>query len=265
MTPSERPRILVAACFMYPDPERAVFRTKTLQYTEQGTARSVWRAGGLPVPSVQIPDDPEASIAAILELCDGVVLQGGTDVAPGSYGEDPEDPRWHGDPHRDEYERRVIAAARAAGKPIFAICRGMQILNVALGGTLIQDIPTHVDSELPHRDKALYDGATHDVRVAPGSELAGAYEGAASLEVNSVHHQCVKRLADELTPVAWAEDGIVEAAERVDDRDWILAVQWHPEWLDGEWELEQSRARRSDGLALFRRFVTACRARAEKR
>src|SRR5690606_8516988 len=140
-----RPAIAVAACFMHADPDRAIFRGKTLLYTEQKMARSLWRAGALPIAHLDIPEDPDTSARALLERCDGLLLQGGADCAPSSYGESPLRPEWSGDAVRDDYERRLIDMAIEMRLPVLGICRGAQILNVARGGTLYQDITTQIE------------------------------------------------------------------------------------------------------------------------
>jgi putative glutamine amidotransferase len=173
-------------------------------------------AGGEPV--VLRPGQP-----APLEALDGLLFSGGVDVDPRHYGQAP-DPGVEVDADRDQLELPLARRAIEAGLPVLGICRGMQLLNVAAGGSLIQ----HLDG---HRlgTEASDPSGQHVVRVAPGSELAGIL-GAPEVPVNSRHHQAVGEsdLAPGLVPTAWSPDGIVEAFERPGP-GWLLAVQWHPE------------------------------------
>jgi putative glutamine amidotransferase len=131
---------------------------------------------------------------------------------------------------RDEYEIALVRAFVAAGKPVFGICRGLQLINVAHGGTLYQDIASQKPGALVHRDAAAYDLNFHEVDILPGSRLAQLLGGAGRHRINSVHHQGIKQLADGFVVEAVSpEDGVVEAI-RHGGRQWIAAVQWHPEF-----------------------------------
>jgi putative glutamine amidotransferase len=166
------------------------------------------------------------------EWLDGLVLHGGADVWPGSYGEAPLEERWSGDRIRDEYDKALVTAFEAVGKPVFGICRGLQLLNVAFGGTLYQDINTQVPESFVHRDAGTYDLNYHSVDIRQGSRLSSLYPGVERVRVNSIHHQAIKDLADEFEPEAFsASDGLVEAIRRKDAaKSYIAAVQWHPEF-----------------------------------
>ncbi|MBC8074272.1 MAG: gamma-glutamyl-gamma-aminobutyrate hydrolase family protein [Deltaproteobacteria bacterium] len=253
-----RMRLGISANFFHADSERAVFRHKTLQYLEQRMAQAVWRAGGLPVLVPEL-DDAEAAAAFVDEL-DGLVLAGGADVSPTSYGEIPLRDTWSGDALRDAYEQRLVELAIARGIPVLGICRGIQLLNVALGGSLWQDIGTQVEGALVHRDWHNYDENGHAVRLEPGSWIAGIY-GDAALDVNSVHHQAIKVLAPGLRATAWAPDGTIEAVQDVGGDRFLVAVQWHPEWLDAN----SGVAGRARGEAVFVEFVRECSRRATTR
>jgi putative glutamine amidotransferase len=190
--------------------------------------RSVERAGMLPV--VVPPFEDERRAAAIAACVDGILLTGGEDVDRARYGAVP---RAETDaPHvaRDRSEIALVVAAKTMAVPTLAICRGLQILNVALGGTLIQDIPSERPGALPHALSGPRDRRTHAVHAHEGSRLATAL-GASDLEVNSSHHQALDRVASGINVTATAPDGIVEGAESDDDRWWMLGVQWHPEDL----------------------------------
>lgn len=254
---SRRPRIAVSACLMHEDPLRPIFKGKALQYTEQKMAHALWRAGALPIPLLDLRD--RAALEAVLAECEGLLLQGGADVAPGAYGEQPLRPEWSGDAIRDRFEIDAIAVALELGKPVLGICRGHQVLNVALGGSLYQDIATQVEASAVHRDWDRYEQLEHEVRLAPGSWVAGLFEGASTLLTNTVHHQAIKQLAPELRATAWAADGIIEAVERIDAERWTVGVQWHPEWLDGS---SEGGLHRSAGAPIFAGFAAVCRERA---
>ena len=190
--------------------------------------RALESAGLLPV--VIPPLGSPAAAAPLLRGLRGLVLTGGEDVGPDRYGHPPHPELGTVQPARDEAALALVAAARAAGLPTLAICRGIQLLNVALGGTLVQHLPAERPGPLAHGQEGLRAARTHDVAVAPGSRLASAL-GAERLAVNSMHHQAVRALAPALRATAHAPDGVVEGAESADPAWWALAVQWHPEEL----------------------------------
>ncbi|WP_330176681.1 gamma-glutamyl-gamma-aminobutyrate hydrolase family protein [Streptomyces sp. NBC_01498] len=178
--------------------------------------RLVQRAGGM---AVMLPPDGAATAAPVVARLDGLVVAGGPDVEPVRYGAEP-DPRT-GPParERDEWELALIGAALESGTPVLAICRGMQLLNVALGGTLIQHLEGHTAATL-----GVF--GAHPVKPVPGTRYGTIVPEEA--DVPSSHHQAVDRLGRGLVPSAYAGDGTVEAVELVDGR-WSLGVQWHPE------------------------------------
>jgi len=187
--------------------------------------RALEGAGLVPlaVPTMLAADRAGAALAAVR----GLVLTGGEDVAPARYGAAPHPRLGDVDPVRDAAELALIAAARARGLPILAICRGIQILNVALGGTLYQDLDSERPGPVPHNDET----GRHPVHVEAGSLLERTL-GTRSASVNSRHHQAIRDLAPGLKAVAWADDGVIEGAEPTDATEpWIVAVQWHPEDL----------------------------------
>ena len=187
--------------------------------------RALEGAGLVPlaVPTMLAADRAGAALAAVR----GLVLTGGEDVAPARYGAAPHPRLGDVDPVRDAAELALIAAARARGLPILAICRGIQILNVALGGTLYQDLDSERPGPVPHNDET----GRHPVHVEAGSLLERTL-GTRSASVNSRHHQAIRDLAPGLKAVAWADDGVIEGAEPSGATEpWIVAVQWHPEDL----------------------------------
>ena len=207
---------------------------------------SAARGCGL-VPIVVPPLAPE-ELASILGSVQGIILTGGEDVDPAEYGEPPH-PRTQR-PHtaRDKCELAMARAARELGLPTLAICRGIQVVNVAFGGTLIQDIPSEAPSDVQHDQEDEREARVHDVAIEPGSRLAAAL-GASAVTVNSFHHQAVEQLAPGLRVTATAPDGIVEGLEWAGEDWWMLAVQWHPE--------ELVRDARDWDRGLFRAFAAA--------
>lgn len=177
----------------------------------------------LVVPTMLAPERATAALASVR----GLVLTGGEDVGPERYGAKPHPQLGKVDRVRDTAELALIAEARKRRLPILAICRGIQILNVALGGTLYQDLASERPGPIAHQDESGH----HAIRVEPGSLLEKTL-GTQSALVNSRHHQAIRDLAPGLVAVAWAEDGVIEAAEPADAAaPWLVAVQWHPEDL----------------------------------
>jgi putative glutamine amidotransferase len=167
-----------------------------------------------------------------LEQLDGIVFQGGADLCPESYNEPYLDKtRWPGDRHRDLYELALADFFFKKEIPILGICRGFQLLNVFFGGTLHQDIATEVQTSTEHRNAQTYDRVHHGVTLCSGGWLEGLYKKN-QLEVNSVHHQCVKQLGRDLVVEARSSsDGIVEAYTYAGlKKNFVAAVQWHPEF-----------------------------------
>jgi putative glutamine amidotransferase len=195
---------------------------------------SVRRAGGEPLV-LEPGDDPHQSV----ERLDGLLLSGGPDVDPGLYGETPH-PTTVVDRDRDSFEIPLSREAVARDLPLFAICRGVQVLNVAAGGTLVQDIPSAIQTDLDHRIPEPKHAAAHEVRITPDSVLASTLGEARQLEtctVNSRHHQAVARVAPSFVVSAVSTDGVIEAIERPQSQ-FCVGVQWHPEnfWGTGEFD-----------------------------
>lgn len=189
--------------------------------------------GGLALPVT--PAHEGESLRALYELLDGLLLTGGEDVEPARYGEVVRAPNVETVPERDALEFRLLEWALADGLPVFAICRGIQVLDVALGGSLYQDLPSERAGPVGHDQMRAAPPVprpepSHAVTVEPGSFL-GDLVGAGELAVNSMHHQGVKVLAPALRAVAHAPDGLVEAVESREPAAFLLGVQWHPEEL----------------------------------
>jgi putative glutamine amidotransferase len=187
---------------------------------------AVAQAGGVPLILSQLMGEARASRA--LEGCQGLLLTGGEDVDPSHYGAEPSTALGSVDSERDRFELALFAAARSAGLPILGICRGIQLVNVALGGTLYQDLPSERPGPVDHNPDVARDARTHHVSLAPGSRAAQAL-GVDRLVPNSFHHQAIKDLAPALMASGWSDDGVIEAVEGRAAGAWLLAVQWHPE------------------------------------
>jgi putative glutamine amidotransferase len=209
-------------------------------YASTHLAAAVWKAGGLPWLLPSIPD----AVSEVSEHLDGLVLGGGTDVDPRRYGEEPL-PGIEFDERRDAFEFALVREALDRDIPVLGACRGIQVLAVALGGRLVQDLPRQRPSRVAHLQPLPGNEVHHRVSVKPDSRLA-AILSATSLEVNSLHHQGVAEPGPMLKPVGVADDGLVEAAE-IPER-WVVAVQWHPELL---------HKARPEALELFRALVAA--------
>ena len=216
---------------------------------------AVTAAGGDPV---LIDGAGKLTLAETLLAFDGLLLPGGTDVDPAAYGGRPHPTVDVADPRRDALELEAARIAKRSGLPTLAICRGMQVVNVAFGGTLYEDIADQYEPpnglRLRHQQTPDFgrQETTHEIDVKAGSRLADI-AGSAALRVNSLHHQAVRRLAYGLEPIAYARDGIVEAYELRADHPFFVGVQWHPEELVGA--DEPSRR-------LFASFVAAAARRA---
>jgi putative glutamine amidotransferase len=255
MPAASRLKIGLSACFSHADPARSLFTGKTLQYVEQTIAHWLMSSGAMvvmvpcPTGSTQRGDVTYAHYAQWL---DGLVLHGGADVWPGSYGETPLKEQWSGDRLRDDYDKALVAAFEAVGKPMFGVCRGLQLLNVAFGGTLYQDLQTQVPEAFQHRDASTYDMNFHSVDIVQGTRLSALYPGVERVRVNSIHHQGIKDLSAEFEAEAYSvTDGIVEAIRRKDrSKSYIAALQWHPEF-------HQAGSDTIDDGAVLNDFLTA--------
>lgn len=200
------------------------------------------------------PAHEPASIEQILDLSSGLVLTGGEDVEPRRYGQEPHPKLGATNPDRDRMELAAVRGALDRDLPVLAICRGMQLLNVALGGTLYQDLPTDLDGDLLHEQEAPVGDGWHSARVDPASRLASIFDET-QLFINSFHHQAIREPGDGLRPVAWAEDGVIEAVEGP-DHQWVFGVQWHPERGEAE---RQSDPRSHPDRRLVEAFIAAAR------
>jgi putative glutamine amidotransferase len=220
-------------------PERA--------YVNSAYLAAIQTAGGVPLP---IPPQLDARARdEILARCDGYLLTGGGDLDPGTFNEPPHATLYEVAPARDHLEIALVGFALKAHKPLLAVCRGIQVLNVALGGSLFQDVASDPGTDIQHQQGKPRDEPTHPVKVVAGSRLAQIL-GTTDLLVNSMHHQAVKTVGRGLVPVAFAPDTIIEGVEQEEPDRFVLGVQWHPEELT---ERDPSARR------LFGALVAACR------
>ncbi|MEK4404391.1 gamma-glutamyl-gamma-aminobutyrate hydrolase family protein [Sporosarcina sp. FSL K6-6792] len=208
--------------------------------------QAVIRAGGLPMI---IPVGLEQDVDQLIELFDGLLLSGGNDINPMLFNEEPHEYLGVVSPSRDSSELELARRMLKTGKPILGICRGLQVLNVAVGGTLYQDLYKQNDSPiLQHTQKAPNTHCSHFVQLDKGS-LLESIAGSERIQVNSYHHQSLKEVPSDFKVTGVASDGIVEAIESTDEQ-FVLGVQWHPEAL--------SAAGDAVSLRIFERFISEC-------
>lgn len=224
----------ITGAWLHADEDRTRYDGRPLWFAEESmTDWLMDHGGGIPViiPGTGPDGCEEVDAEEYAGRIDGLVIQGGVDIAPESYGD--ENPEWPGDEFRDQFEIELVRACLRRDRPILGICRGNQLLNVALGGTLYQDIETQIEGTLRHRDAEVYHRFTHRVVFEPGSQLREMY-GAQGGVINSVHHQAVRTLGDGLEVEARSvEDGIIESV-RLAGSPYAVGVQWHPEFQTPE-------------------------------
>lgn len=254
-------RIGLSSRFLHSAPPEIGVGPYRIQYLVETIAHWVMSADALifMIPSL-VPGETtrrgNLSVADYVHELDGLVLQGGTDVSPASYGETPLQDAWQGDGVRDRYELDLLRAFIAQRKPVLGICRGAQLINVAFGGTLYQDIAAQLPDKLGHHDAQTYDRNFHDIRFTTGSLLEKLYPARVGAKVNTIHHQAVKELGDGLRVEAYSTpDDIVEAI-RLEGESFVFGVQWHPELQD------YRDASLLDGTPILHAFLHAARVRA---
>lgn len=222
-------KIGITPALFHNDPERVTYNGRPLLYLERSMSTWLNNAGFLTY-ILSIPETNATSyLENVMEDLDGIIISGGADVAPQNYEESPLRPEWSGDAIRDEYELEAIRLAFENDVPVLGICRGHQLLNVAFGGTLYQDIGTQVGTDIQHRDAVGYEKNHHNVVIQKSSTLHDFY-GVENGRVNSVHHQSIKDLAEGFRIEARStEDDIVESILWEGDA-FLRGVQWHPEF-----------------------------------
>jgi putative glutamine amidotransferase len=227
-------RIGLSARIFHPEPGAQGIKARTLLVLEQAIAQWVMARDVLllMIPSVVQNGTLMRSnirLRDYAEYLDGLILQGGADVSPRAYGEEPLRPEWNGDPVRDAYELELVHEFMEAAKPILGICRGMQLINVALGGSLYQDLPTQCEGVITHQS-GIYDRNVHCVEFVSDGKLVDWFGGVQEGSVVSIHHQAVNRLGRDIVVEARSKsDGVIEAI-RWNGRSFVCGVQWHPEF-----------------------------------
>lgn len=247
-----------------PSGQRPIIGITTSQQQQKGSirlgiprdyVRAVEMAGGIPL-LIPVVDDPQLA-GAMVGTIDGLLLAGGVDLDPHRFGEDPIPQLGEVDPERDAIELELTSAALAADLPVLGICRGIQVLNVAAGGTLYQDIVAEVPHSLLHHQKAPRPFACHEVRLEPESALARIYQ-TEIVRVNSFHHQAVRVVAPALRVAAKAKDAVIEGIESR-EHAFCVGVQWHPECMVERYPVHRRL------FAAFVEAAKACRIRRQQR
>ncbi|QGH33681.1 gamma-glutamyl-gamma-aminobutyrate hydrolase family protein [Gracilibacillus salitolerans] len=209
--------------------------------------QSVMRAGGVPII---IPTGPEPMAEVWVSICNGIILSSGEDIDPNSFGANPSPKIQNTNKKRDLTEIELVKYAQKHRKPILGLCRGVTMLNVALGGTVIQDIETSNPNPINHNQQAARPEPTHYIQIDETSRLYQILSSS-NIQVNSIHHQAIDQLAPNLKKVAVAPDGVIEAVEAIDKTSpMIIGVQWHPEEMASEDPSMQK---------LFDTFIMACK------
>jgi len=227
-------RIGISARIFHPQPDGKGLQSKTLQYLEESIAHWVMTRNALVfmIPTVNQDGAIHPSDIRMRDYAstlDGLVLQGGADVSPMSYSQQATRPEWSGDRVRDVYELELLQAFVDAGKPVLGICRGCQLINVAFGGTLHQDIAAEVPEAIAHVNDR-YDANWHPITFPEGSTFPSLFDGLQGGLVNSIHHQSVKRLGRDLSIEAVSPDDNVVEAIRLRRAPFVVGLQWHPEF-----------------------------------
>ena len=227
-------RIGISARLLHQPPAGMGLPLKRLQFLESNMAHCIMNYG---VVALMIPFIDQRTptlrkrppLTDLVDHLDGLVLQGGIDISPETYGAAPWQDKAEYDPIRDEYELDLLHGFIRAGKPVLGICRGCQLLNVYCGGTLVQDIPTQWPGAVAHVDTERYDRLVHEVHFMPGSRLSDIY-GYEPRRITSIHHQCVDKLGKNLVLEARSPIDLVPEGIRHTEYPFVMGVQWHPEF-----------------------------------
>lgn len=243
-----RDRICIglSSCMFAEDKNRTIFNGRPLLYVEESMAQFLMAKGAVVfiIPPVL---QGALSYRDVVSKLDALVIHGGVDISPQSYGEEPLNPDWAGNPRRDRYELDLLKAFLDLDRPVLGVCRGAQLINVAFGGSLYQDINSQLEAKLVHRNAEIYEKNRHRISFSPNSLFHKIYPGQKEATVNSVHHQAVKKLGSGLKVEAVSEDGIVESVS-LENGPFCLGVQWHPEFRGQDTE-------QLDSLALLQHFM----------
>jgi putative glutamine amidotransferase len=209
--------------------DRISYPNMALYYVEENVIKQVEKAGHTPI-ILPISDNLDEKLESFLKIVDGIILSGGTDISPELYNEELQNPNWSGDLKRDLFEINLLKKAKVKNIPVLGICRGFQLINVAYGGSLFQDIPSMRDNSFEHRNQEKYHNLTHSAKILKNTDLYEVIKKE-ELIINSVHHQGIKKLGENLEIMAYSDDGLIEAIKALDSK-FVWGIQWHPEWLD---------------------------------
>jgi gamma-glutamyl-gamma-aminobutyrate hydrolase PuuD len=228
-------KIAISPRLFHPEPGAVGLRSKPIMYLEDSVAHWVMSRDVMVfmLPMVShgtLLSRGNLRLGYYVALLDGLVLQGGSDLSPTSYNEEPLRPDWLGDKIRDDFERELLMEFVEASKPVLGICRGAQLINVAFGGTLYQDIALQHPEAISHIDDSSFDRHHHEIQFEPGSRLAKLYAGQDTAHVSSIHHQAVRTLARDVVVEAWSVPDRIPEALRVQGAGYVFGVQWHPEF-----------------------------------
>lgn len=197
-----------------------------INFSQKVFSDAIFDAGGIPY---MIPMNAGDYAEDIMSVIDGLILIGGHDVSPLVYGQEPRKKIGTIKPDRDTNDSKLFKAAVENGKPVLGVCRGLQLINALMGGTLYQDLSEYEGIEIQHNQKAKPEYPTHSIKVAEASYMANLVDNMSL--INSVHHQMVDELAEDLKASAWSQDGVIEGFESTEEIPLIIGVQWHPEVL----------------------------------
>lgn len=225
--------------------KRLVYPNKELLMIEREMNDMVEDSGHTAI-ILPVHREPDKHTEKLIKMIDGLILSGGTDISPSKYGEELKNERWKGQDDRDNFEISLLNKAREHNKPVLGICRGFQLINVAYGGSLYQDILTMREGSHKHRDQEVYDNLGHQAKIAEDSPLYEIFQKN-EIYINSIHHQGVKKLGDGLEIMAWSDDGLIEAFRDPSEK-FVWAVQWHLEWMYKKDKLQRK---------IFERFISS--------
>jgi putative glutamine amidotransferase len=253
-------RIGFSVCYFHADPTRPIFKGKSLLYLEktlcdwiQLQPALVWAIPPSPIENISL-------LSEYIQEIDGLILQGGSDIAPETYGQEPLRPEWKGDFIRDQYEIALLKECILQNKPVLGICRGAQLINVAFGGTLFQDLTTQRPQASCHRNWEIYDENLHSVKLVRQSRIQKIYGDLQIAKTNSIHHQAIDRLGQGLRIEAVSiPDQIIEAIQLESPELYVYGVQWHPEFHSAQ------NPELLDGTPLLQDFLTESKLRKEYR
>lgn len=231
-------KIGISPRLFHPQPGATGLQSKPLMYLEQSVAHWVMSRDVMVSMIPTIAGDAmllrsNIRLSDYAEHFDGLVLQGGADLNPASYSEEPLKPEWAGDKVRDEFELELLMEFIEARKPVLGICRGAQLINVAFGGSLYQDIPSQHPQAITHVDEKLYEHLIHEIRFEKNSRLAKLYpdlKPETPIRVNSIHHQAARSIGKNISVEAWSVPDNIPEAIRANVDSYVFGVQWHPEF-----------------------------------